>query len=65
MTPLTYLFHFQYGTCTRARSSMYHLHIYMKDMVGFEAILHSLNDEKHHFWNICSLYDTLNLNPHE
>ena len=25
---------------------MYHLHIYMKDMVGFEAILHSLNDEK-------------------
>ena len=27
---------------------MYHLHIYMKDMVGFEAILHSLNDEKCH-----------------
>ena len=24
---------------------MYHLHIYMKDMVGFEPILHSLNDE--------------------
>ena len=44
---------------------MYHLHIYMKDMVGFEAILHSLNDEKHHFWNIYSLSHTLNLNPHE
>ena len=46
---------------------MYHLHIYMKegDMVGFEAILHSLNDEKRHFWNICSLSDTLNFNPHE
>ena len=29
------------------KSSMYHLHIYMKDMVAFEAILHSLNDEKH------------------
>ena len=22
-------------------------------------------DKKHHFWNICSLSDTLNLNPHE
>ena len=44
---------------------MYHLHIYMKDMVAFEAILHSLNDEKRYFWNICSLSDTLNLNPHE
>ena len=21
--------------------------------------------KKHHFWNICSLSDTLNLNPHE
>ena len=44
---------------------MYHLHIYMKDMVGFEPILHSLNDEKRHFWKICSLCDTLNLDPHE
>ena len=24
---------------------MYHLHIYMKDMVGFETILHSLNEK--------------------
>ena len=28
---------------------MYHLHIYRKDTVGFEPILHSLNDEKRHF----------------
>ena len=28
---------------------MYHLHIYRKDTVGFEPILHSLNDEKMSF----------------
>ena len=39
---------------------MYHLHIYMKDMVAFEAILHSLNDEKHCYFEIFNGIDIRN-----
>ena len=39
---------------------MYHLHIYMKDMVAFEAILHSLNDEKHCYIKVFNGIDIRN-----
>ena len=42
------------------KSSMYHLHIYMKDMVAFEAILHSFNDEKHCYIEVFNGIDIRN-----